>query len=114
MLLLQYVAPIAGGYQYNLFNTEMSLEWDTARWNTYRCIHQTFMFQCFIMMNIFNMINCRVLDPIPQPVPEIDDEEGNEEERAEIIAANKPSFNIFTRFYQNWWFWIILFAELNV
>ena len=70
------------------------------------------MFQIYIMMNLFNMINCRVVDKTPQAVPE--DEDLTEEERAEIIAANKPQFNIFTRFWSNQWFWIVFFFELNV
>merc|ERR1719246_371956 len=68
-------------------------------------------------MNIFNMINCRILDPVVTPMQDIP-EGATEEETAELVEANKEAnahqFNIFTRFYQNWWFWIILFAELNV
>lgn len=81
-------------------------------YDTYRCLHQTFMFQVFIMMNLFNMVNCRLVDPIPQPEPEAG--ELTAEELAEFRAANKPKFNIFARPFQNFWFWIILFAEFNL
>ena len=110
MLLMLYVGPLAGGYGYNLFNTEMTYHIDNMA--TFRCLHQTFMFQTFIVMNLFNMINCRVVDKTPQPVPE--DEEVDEEELAAIMEANKPQFNIFTRFWSNQWFWIIFFFEINV
>ena len=110
MLLVLYVGPLAGGYGYNLFSTEMTYHIDNMA--TFRCLHQTFMFQCFIVMNLFNMINCRVVDKTPQPVPE--DEEVDEEELAAIKEANKPQFNIFTRFWSNQWFWIIFFFEINI
>ncbi len=75
-----------------------------------RAVHQTFMFHCFVMMNLFNMINCRVLDVVPK---EISIEESNVEEQAEENIV-KPQYNIFTRPFNNWWFWIIFLAELNV
>jgi len=71
------------------------------------------MFQCFIMMNLFNMVNCRVLDPIPQPVPDLG-EDVDAEDRQALIDANKPNFNIFHRMFDNLWFWIVIMAELNV
>ena len=30
------------------------------------------------------------------------------------MEANKPQFNIFTRFWSNQWFWIIFFFEINI
>lgn len=84
MLLLMYVAPIVGGYEYNLFTTEMKFEYSGMSAFTYRALHQTFMFQCFIMMNLFNMINCRVLDPMPSAAPEFDDHVTDEEREVEM------------------------------
>lgn len=104
MIILLYVAPIVGDYQYNLFTTPM--KWSFPDYDsvfTARAYHQTFMFQCFIVMNLFNMINCRVVDPIPQPLPELDDENLTQEERDEMMAqwkaASAPKFNIFERFW---------------
>lgn len=112
MILCLYLAPKVGGYEYNLFNTEMNIKVGDERYDTYRCLHQTFMFQVFIMMNLFNMVNCRIVDAIPTPMP--DEGEATPEELEEIREANKPKFNIFSRPFANFWFWIILFAEFNV
>lgn len=108
MILLLYVGPKAGGYEYELFTTQMTNPDGTP---SYRCLHQTFMFQCFVMMTLFNMVNCRVLDPIP--VEKSIEQSGLEEQQQESAAA-KPNFNIFTRPFSNFWFWIILFAEFNI
>ena len=59
MLLLLFFAPGAGDYRYNLFQTELK---DDEGNPTQRALHDSFMFHCFIIMNIFNMVNCRVLD----------------------------------------------------
>ena len=112
MILCLYVGPKVGGYEYNLFTTPMNDTAGGVRYDTYRCLHQTFMFQVFIMMNIFNMINCRLVDPIPQEEPEAG--ELTAEELADFRASNRPRFNIFTRPFANFWFWIVVFAELNV
>ena len=60
-----YVAPIVGGYDYNLFQSSMLTTYAGTNYASFRCFHQTFMFQVYIMMNLFNMINCRVVDKIP-------------------------------------------------
>ena len=112
MLLILYVAPIIGGYEYNFFTTNMSYTLSSSWYPSYRCLHQSFMFQCFIMMNLFNMINCRIIDKTPEPIPEDDDLD--EEDIAMIKEANRPQFNIFNRFWSNQWFWIIFFFELNI
>ena len=69
------------------------------------------MFQCFVMMNLFNMINCRVLDVMPVDAPPI--EESTLDDQSEPVK-NSANFNIFHQPFQNFWFWIVLFAELNV
>ena len=61
LLLIMYVAPIVGGYEYNLFSERVSVD----EVFTYRGLHQTFIFHCFIMMTLCNMLNCRFIDPIP-------------------------------------------------
>ena len=107
MLLMLYVAPIAGDFEYNLFREDMR---DSgSKLPTNRMLHQTFMFQVFIMMNLFNMVNCRIVDPMPDTASI---EESSIEEAA--VARQKPAMNIFTRPFNNFWFWIIFFAELNV
>ena len=109
MLLLMYTAPQAGDYPYNLFNTPMT---DSATGQlSPRALHQTFMFHCFVMMNLFNMINCRVLDTVPK---EVSIEDSSLDEQAAVEEANKPNYNIFTRPFNNWWFWIVFLVELNI
>jgi len=58
---------------------------------TYRLQHYTFLFQTFVLMNLFNMFNCRVLPT-------------NEDK----------ALNIFTRPLSNWWFLIVFLAEVNM
>jgi len=72
------------------------------------------MFHCFIVMNIFNMVNCRLVDPIPQDVPEPNTENITPKEIEEIKEANKPAFNIFSRPFANFWFWLVLVGECNI
>lgn len=69
------------------------------------------MFHCFVMMNLFNMINCRVLDVEPK---DFSIEDSTVEEQAQAMEANKPNYNIFTRPFNNWWFWIVFLVELNI
>ena len=107
MIILTYAGPKACGLEYNLFTTKMSNEFGL----TNRAAMQTFMFHCFVMMNLANMINCRVLDFVPR---EVSIEEMSVEEIKEVQEANKPQFNIFTRPFNNMWFWIIFLLELNI
>lgn len=108
MIILMYAAPQAGDYPYNLFSTELTNPITGTL--SARAVHQTFMFHCFVMMNLANMINCRVLDVVPK---EVSIEESALDEIAED-NSNKPQYNIFTRPFNNLWFWIIFLAELNV
>ena len=105
MLVLTYLGPKICDIEYNLYKTEMKNADGSA---SYRMLHQTFLFQVFIMMNLFNMVNCRVLDAMPRKQ---DIEESSIEEAGQ---TNKPNFNIFMRPFGNFWFWIVLFAELNI
>lgn len=105
MLVLTYFGPKICDIEYNFYSTEMKNADGTP---SYRMLHQTFLFQVFIMMNLFNMINCRVLDAMPVRA------EIEESSIEEASMKNKPNFNIFTRPFNNFWFWIIFFGELNV
>ena len=105
MLVLTYLGPKICDIEYNFYSTEMKNADGTP---SYRMLHQTFLFQTFIMMNLFNMINCRVLDAMPVRA------EIEESSIEEASQKNKPNFNIFTRPFNNFWFWIIFFGELNV
>ncbi len=105
MLVLTYLGPKMFDIEYNLYKTEMKNANGTA---SFRMLHQTFLFQTFIMMNLFNMINCRVLDAMPKR------QEIEESSIEEASQGNKPNFNIFQRPFSNFWFWIIFFGELNV
>lgn len=108
MIILLFAAPAAGKYEYNFYNTDMMNPNGTPSW---RILHQTFMFHCFVMMNLFNMVNCRVLGSMPaRPVP-IEESSLNE---VVHTGTDGREFNIFVRIHHNWWFLIILFAELNI
>jgi Ca2+-transporting ATPase len=87
MIVLLYAGPSMFGIQYNLVSEPLR----DANGPTNRLIHYTLMFQCFVMMNLFNMWNCRVLS-------------------GEI----EKDFNIFAGFWRNWYFLIIFLIELNV
>lgn len=105
MYLIMFVGPMVGGYQYNLFTTEMTNENGTP---SFRKLHQTYMFQCFVFMNLFNMVNCRVLGSIAAPA-ELDDSVA-----AVADTTDGKEYNIFAGIHRNWWFLIVLFAEFNV
>ena len=88
MLILLFAGPAMFGISYNLIKTPlMNADGDP----TYHLQHNTLMFQTFMMMNLFNMFNCRKL--------------GSEED---------PMFNIFEGIHRNWWFLIIWLFELNL
>jgi magnesium-transporting ATPase (P-type) len=61
MLIMLYGGPAMFGIEYNLYTTEM--KYDSVP--SYRMQHQTLLFQIFVMMNLFNMVNCRILDQMP-------------------------------------------------
>jgi len=64
--------------------------------------HYSFLFHTFVLMNLFNMLNCRVVN-------------GEENQpRNEGEEAPKKEFNIFARLNKNWWFPIVMLAELNI
>ena len=98
MVIMLYAGPAMDGVKYNFYSTEST---DIAR-----IYHRTWMFQCFMMMNLFNMFNCRVLGSVP---PEVTG--------GESAPEGKPlsdELNIFARIFSNWWFLIIVLVELNV
>ena len=115
MLIMLYAGPSMFDIQYNFYTAglrDKDLNGDSHPTN--RLLHQTLMFQVFVMMNMFNMINCRVLDQMPEVVDnsqsEIADDSAAEE--GEKIAGRE--FNIFFRPFQNFWYWIVFFGELNL
>lgn len=62
------------------------------------------------MMNLFNMVNCRIVDAMPEDRTV---EESGVSDQAEG-QGSRPDFNIFKQPFSNMWFWIVLFAELNI
>mmetsp|Transcript_29300 Transcript_29300/g.21212 ORF Transcript_29300/g.21212 Transcript_29300/m.21212 type:complete len:175 (+) Transcript_29300:2923-3447(+) len=86
MIIMLYAGPTMFDIPYNLVQEPLRL----ANGPSPRLVHYTLLFQCFVMMNLFNMFNCRVLSG------EIDKE-----------------YNIFAGIHRNWYFLIILFIELN-
>jgi len=105
MYLIMFAGPAIGGYEYNLFQTEMTNPNGTP---SYRKLHQTFMFQVFVFMNLFNMVNCRVLGSIAAPA-ELDDSVA-----PGVSNSDGKEYNIFAGIHRNWWFLIVLLAEFNI
>mmetsp|Transcript_13741 Transcript_13741/g.9722 ORF Transcript_13741/g.9722 Transcript_13741/m.9722 type:complete len:102 (+) Transcript_13741:2680-2985(+) len=87
MTILLYFGPLMTGYPYHLVQSPLRND-DGA---TERTLHYTFMFQTFVLMNLFNLINCRKL--------------GGEHEK---------EYNVVERIHHNWWFLIIFLIELNI
>lgn len=107
MIILLYAGPAVSDISYDLYNTDLTLGNGKP---SFRMQHQTFMFHCFVMMNLFNMVNCRVLGTMPS-------EEGVEDSSVDgqqSHAVNKKEFNIFAGIHRNWWFLIVLLGELNL
>ena len=116
MLIMLYAGPAMFKIQYSLYTTELRATLPNGEEvATNRLLHQTLMFQVFVMMNMFNMLNCRVLDQMPVVIEASAESEILDDSR--IDDANKPAdreFNIFFRPFQNFWYWIIFFGELNL
>jgi len=68
------------------FNIITTKDYDTSGAATDRLVLNTIIFHSFILMNLFNMINCRVVD-------------GNE-------------INVFKTLFNNYLFWVILLLEV--
>jgi hypothetical protein len=71
--------------EYNMVNDNLGNTKDTKKDQ-----HYTMIFQTFCLMNIFNMLNCRV-----------------------IATPENKHFNVFVRIHHNWLFPIIMLGELN-
>lgn len=93
LTVLLYAGPTMFGIKYNLVSTPLytAAVDGAAGGATYRLMHYTFLFQTFMMMNLFNLINCRVL--------------GSKED---------PEFNVVKNIHHNWWFIVVLLLEFNV
>lgn len=90
-----------------MYETDMYVGTGEGRVPSNRMLHQTWIFQCFVIMNLFNMINCRQLDDETIPKASV-------ESQVELANNFKPKLNMFARPFSNWWFWIIFFIECNV
>lgn len=66
-----------------------------------------------MMMNLFNMLNCRVLGRMPDSKKKASEESGIVGEDNDSEKARRE-MNIFTRIWDNKWFLIVLLAELNL
>lgn len=89
MAVLLFFGPMIFGIEYNLVSNIPFYASSGAP--TYRLQHLTLMFQTFILMNVFNMFNCR-----------------------KIGTVDNPCFNVFEGMTHNWWFLIVMLAELNL
>lgn len=115
MFLMMYVGPLMFDIEYNLYTTELRDVINGEEYPTARLLHQTFLFQTFVMMNMFNMLNCRILDQMPLLSDGKTQQEIADDSRAEMM--DKPAereFNIFLRPFSNFWYWIVFFGELNL
>jgi len=65
MIILLYLGPMMFDIQYDMINAPFQLGSNTNtaldKLPTNRLVHYTFLFNAFMMMNIFNQINCRKL-----------------------------------------------------
>ena len=93
MTTLLYATPAMFGINYNLVKTPLytSDAEGVDGGATYRLQHYTFLFQTFMLMNLFNTLNCRVLP-----------------------TEKDPQFNIVKNITGNWWFLIVLLFEFNI
>jgi magnesium-transporting ATPase (P-type) len=64
MLVLLFAGPWMFGIGYNLIKTPL---YNENKNPTYHMLHNTFLFQTFMMMNLFNMLNCRKLGEKDDP-----------------------------------------------
>jgi magnesium-transporting ATPase (P-type) len=89
MIILLYAGPAMFGIQYNMFNTPNSIKVENVPnldgAHTNKPLHHTLLFNTFMMMQLFNQLNCRKLQ------------------------ANE--LNVFERIFNNPLFIIILGAE---
>jgi len=90
MLVLLFAGPSMFGIGHNLITTPY-YNADEDKTATYALMHHTFLFQTFMMMNLFNMWNCRKLE-----------------------SEKETEFNVFEGFHRNWWFTIVFFVEVNI
>lgn len=115
MFLMMYAGPFMFGIEYNLYTTELREQVGDEEFPTSRLLHQTFLFQTFVMMNMFNMVNCRILDQMPVLSEGRSEQEIAEDSRTgEIDQPADREFNIFLRPFSNFWYWIVFFGELNL
>jgi Ca2+-transporting ATPase len=86
--VLLFAAPAMFGIKYELYNTPLRDGPNNTPTN--RMIHQTLLFEVFIVMNLFNMFNCRKLS-----------------------TTENASFNVFNSLLGNWYFLIVVLITVN-
>lgn len=86
MIIMLYAGPTMFDIPYHLVKEPLRLDGGPSP----RLVHYTLLFQCFVMMNLFNMFNCRV-----------------------VSGEKEKEYNIFANIHKNWYFLIILMIELN-
>jgi len=109
MIVLLYAGPSMFGINYDFYPEPLLRNPDDTP--SYRLLHSTLLFHTFVIMNIFNMFNCRMLgvandEDLSESVVELGE--------APPKTLNLAEFNVFARIFSNWWFLIILFCELNI
>ena len=94
MIVLLFAGPTMFDIKYDMVREEM---YTGASVPTFRTQHYTLMFHTFVLMQIFNMFNCRII--------------GGEHDNAD---GTDNQYNIFRRLHHNWWFILIVMIELNI
>jgi len=88
LCILLYAGPTMFDIRYNLIGDKKMITVDGVA--TARKQHYTLLFHTFILMNVFNMFNCRVI--------------GSEMDK---------ELNVFRRLHHNWFFPITVLGILN-
>lgn len=88
MGILLFAAPAIFGMRYEFYNTPLR-DW-SDRTPTNRMVHQTLLFETFILMNLFNLFNCRRLS-----------------------TQENTSLNVFKTLIGNWYFLIVVLITVN-
>ena len=113
MVVLLFFGPAMFGIRYDFYPlAPLTVEVEGVDEPTRRLQHQTLLFQTFMMLNFFNMLNCRVLGQKPPAGLDLENNDPLSPQEAEALKARRE-LNIFTRIFDNWWFLIILLFELN-
>ena len=99
MIILLYATPAMFNMRYNMYNTPSMVSSPNPAidgTSTNKAYHLTFLFNTFMMLQLFNQVNCRKLS------------EFKEVSKETYVVTE---FNVFERILNNWLFLVIFAAE---